>query len=148
MKDAYRRLLAAADVRGEPRSGEWNADQILAHVSIVTATTIATASAVAAGAPATYDNRHAQDAWTLDRVSTRAGGRAGLRERIRRQGDALDAVSTALSAAELDTQVPALLLSNGEVLVDRPLSLREILAGLTDVELPGHANQLLALRTD
>jgi hypothetical protein len=37
-------------------SGEWNADQVLAHVSLVSAATITAASAVASGANTTYDN--------------------------------------------------------------------------------------------
>jgi hypothetical protein len=95
LRDAYRALLdAAATVAGSgdpkaPPAGEWNADQILAHVSIVNATTIAAAACVASGANTTYDNRTAHDTWTLDRVITNAGGNAGLRERIRLQGEAL-----------------------------------------------------------
>jgi hypothetical protein len=48
--------------------------------------------------------------------------------------------------AELDTLVPTLLLSNGAVLVDQPLRLRDLITGLAEVELPGHTKQLLALR--
>jgi hypothetical protein len=98
---------------------------------------------VTAGAVATYDNRLAQDPWTLRRVIALAGGTEGLRERIRGQGEALCAlVGTALSDAELDTPVPALLLSNDSVLVDQPIPLRDIVTGLAEVELPGHASQL------
>ena len=153
LRDAYRALLDAAgtvaDAAGPspaPPAGEWNADQILAHVSLVNAATIAAASRVAAGAHTTYDNRIALDTWTIERAIAFAGGNAGLRERIRLQGDALCALGgPALSEAELDTPVPALLLSNGTVLVDQPLSLRDIITGLAEVELPGHAKQLLAL---
>ena len=92
---------------------------------------------------------HALDSWSLDRVIALAGGNAGLRERIRRQGEALCALGgPALSETELDTAVPARLLSNGEVLVDQPLQLRDILTGLAEVELPGHTRQLLALLPD
>ncbi|MGK5739210.1 hypothetical protein [Micromonospora sp. URMC 103] len=52
------------------------------------------------------------------------------------------AYAAVLSEAELATTVPVLLLSNGACLVDQPLSLGDILAGLADVELPGHAKQL------
>ena len=148
---AYRALLETAATVAEsgetntPPAGEWNADQILAHVAIVTATTIAAASRVASGENATYDNRVAQDAWTIDRVIARAGGNAALRERIRLQGEALCTLGPALSEAELDTPVPALLLSNDKVLVDQPLPLRDLILGLADAELPGHAKQLLAL---
>lgn len=64
LRDAYRVFLDAAatvavagDARPIPPAGEWNADQILAHVSLVTAATIAAVSAVASGANTTYDNR-------------------------------------------------------------------------------------------
>jgi len=155
LRDAYRTLLdaaaivAAADTSPSPPAGEWNADQILAHVSIINAATIAAASCVASGANTTYDNRTALDAWTIERVIARAGGQAGLRERIRLQGDALCALGgPALSEAELDTPVPTLLLSDGKVLVDQPMPLRDLITGLAEVELPGHTKQLLALLPD
>jgi hypothetical protein len=152
LRDAYRALLDAvvvADSSTAPAAGEWNADQVLAHVSLVSAATIATAACVASGATTTYDNRLAQDAWTIDRLIALAGGNAGLQERIRLQGEALCAFGgPALSEVELDTPVPSLLLSHGTVLVEQPLRLRDILTGLAEGELPGHTNQLLALLPD
>jgi hypothetical protein len=153
LQDAYRALLEAAatvadagDTSPAPPAGEWNADQILAHVSILNATTIAAVSSVAAGANTTYDNRMALDTWTIERVISLAGGNAGLRDRIRRQGDALCALGgPVLSEAELDTLVPTLLLSNDTLLVNQPMPLRDLIVGLADVELPGHTKQLLAL---
>jgi hypothetical protein len=149
LRDAYRALLEAAEtVSGTaiaPQAGEWNADQILAHVAIITATTITAASRVATGENTTYDNRIAQDAWTIDRVIARTDGTAGLRERVRVQGEALCTLGRGLSDAELDTLVPTLLLSHDAVLVDQPLPLRGLIQGLADNELPGHAKQLMAL---
>jgi hypothetical protein len=152
LQDAYRALLDAAatvadsgDTSPVPPGGEWNADQILAHVAIVNAT-ITTVSSAATGATATYDNRIALDTWTLDRVIALAGGNSGLRHRIRLQGDALCALGgPMLSEAELDTLVPTLLLSNDTVLADQPVPLRDLITGLAEVELPGHTEQLLAL---
>lgn len=141
LRQAYAALLAA-EPRPVPPPGEWTTPQILAHVSLVSAATISTVTAVATGAIQTYDNRPSQDPWTLDRVIALAGGEAGLRERVRAQGEALCALAAVLSEAELATTVPALLLSNGSCLVDQPLPLADILAGLADVELPGHTKQL------
>ncbi|MBM0240036.1 DinB family protein [Micromonospora sp. ATA32] len=141
LRQAYDALLAA-DPRAVPPPGEWNTEQILAHVSLVSAATISTVVAVASGAISTYDNRPSQDPWTLDRVIALAGGEAALRERIRAQGEALCALAAVLSEAELATKVPTLLLSNGACLVHQPLSLEDILAGLANVELPGHTKQL------
>jgi hypothetical protein len=153
LRHAYRALLDAAatvaasgDPSPVPPTGEWNADQILAHVALVNAATITAASSVASAATTTYDNRLASDTWTIDRVIALAGGNTGLRERIRLQGEALCLLGgPVLSEVELDTLVPALLISNGVVLVDRPLPLRDIITGLAEAELPGHTQQLLAL---
>ncbi|MCL6674214.1 MULTISPECIES: hypothetical protein [Streptomyces] len=156
LRDAYRALLDAAatvadsgDTSPVPPAGEWNADQILGHVALINAATIAAVSSVASGATATYDNRIALDTWTIERVITLAGGSAGLRDRIRLQGDALCALGgPMLSEAELDTSVPTLLLSNDTLLVDQPMPLRDLITGLAEVELPGHTKQLLALLPD
>jgi hypothetical protein len=153
LRDAYRALLNAAatvadagDTTSAPPAGEWNADQILAHVALVNAATIAAVSTVASGAHTTYDNRVALDTWTIERLITLAGGNAGLRDRIRLQGDVLCALGgPALSEAELDTLVPARLLSNDTLLLDQPVPLRDLITGLADAELPGHTAQLLAL---
>jgi len=152
LRDGYRTLLDAAATVADsgaspvPPPGEWSADQILAHVSLINAATIVAVSAVASGTHTTYDNRIAQDTWTIEHLITLTGGNAGLRERIRVQGEALCALGgPTLSDTELDTLVPSRLLSNGTVLLDGPVPLRDLITGLADVELPGHAEQLLAL---
>ncbi|WP_371673649.1 DinB family protein [Streptomyces sp. NBC_00289] len=155
LRDAYRALLDAAgtvadsDATTVPPAGEWNADQILAHVSLVNAATITAVSSAASGGVTTYDNRIALDTWTIERVIALAGGNKGLRDRIRLQADALCALGgPMLSEAELDTPVPTLLLSHDSVLVDEPVPLRGLISGLAEVELPGHRRQLLALLPD
>jgi hypothetical protein len=155
LKDAYGAFLdAAATVaraggRGAaPLPGEWNATQVLAHVSLISATTIAATAAVASGALATYDNRISQDPWTIERLIGQAAGGAGLAERIRCQARALCSLGPALTGEELDTPVPTLLVSHGEPLVNQPLPLRDLIEGLAAAELPGHTRQLLALLPD
>jgi hypothetical protein len=153
LRDAYRALLDAAvtvadssDTSPVPPAGEWNAEQILAHVALVNAATIAAVSCVAAGSNTTYDNRMALDTWTIERLIALAGGNTGLRDRIRLQGDALCALGgPMLSDVELDTPVPTRLLSKGTVLADQPMALRDLITGLAEVELPGHTKQLLDL---
>ncbi|MGX1267794.1 hypothetical protein [Streptomyces phaeoluteigriseus] len=149
LRDAHHALLeaAAAVARAteRPPAGEWDAGQILAHVSLVDAVTVTAAVSAASGAVTTYDNRVAQDSWTLRRVIALAGGEAGLRERVRLQGEALCALVAPLSEAELDTPVPTLLLSHGRVQVDGLVPLRDLVTGLAEAELPGHTKQLLNL---
>ncbi|WP_372351173.1 hypothetical protein [Streptomyces sp. KL116D] len=154
LQNSYRALLDAAATVAEaadpgvaPPDGGWNADQILAHVSLVSAATIAAVAGVAAGAHTTYDNRIALDAWTIERAVAHAGGNPGLRNRISAQAAALCALAGAavLSDAELATPVPTRLLSNDTLLVDQPVPLGDIINGLAETELPGHTKQLLAL---
>jgi hypothetical protein len=153
LRDAYRTLLEAAATVADsgdpgvlPPAGEWNADQILAHVAIINATTITAVSAISSGANTTYDNRMALDTWTIDRLIALTGGNAALRDRIRRQADALCVLGgPMLSDDELNTLVPTRLLSSDTVLVDQPVPLRDLLTGLAEMELPGHTKQLLAL---
>jgi hypothetical protein len=152
LRNAFRTVLDAATTVAEadqdpiPPAGEWNADHILAHVSIVNAATISTVSAITSGTHTIYDNRVSHDAWTLAHVIDVAGGNEGLRERIRAQGEALCALAgPALSDAESDNLVPTRLVSKDTILVDQPIPLRDIITGLADVELPGHADQLRAL---
>jgi hypothetical protein len=156
LQNAYRTLLEAAATVADSNEtspsmpdGEWGADQILAHVTLVNATTIAAVSAITSGINATYDNRIALDTWTIERIITLTGGNTGLRDRIRAQADALCALSgPILSEAELDTMVPSRLLSNDKVLVDQPIPLRDLITGLATVELPGHTKQLLDLLSE
>jgi hypothetical protein len=149
LRDAYRALLDAATLPASaPPPGEWTAEQILAHVTVVNAITLAAVAGVASGANPTYDNRTAHDPSTLQRIISVTGGAAGLRERIRLQGDALCTLAgTGLSDTELDTLVPALLISHNAVLVNQPMPLRDLIAGLAAAELPGHTLQLGSLQS-
>ncbi len=148
---AYADLLEAADTVMKadadttPPHGEWDADQLLAHLVAVDAGIIAVACSIAAGGQATFDNRLSLDVWNLARIGERAGGRARLRDRIRAQGEALCALVEQLSEDELDQPIPTLLLSGHTLLVNQPLPLRDLISGLSDDHLPRHAQQLLAL---
>ncbi|MFJ1795811.1 DinB family protein [Kitasatospora griseola] len=146
---AYQDVIAAAEetAGAEPVAvppGEWDAEQVLAHVGLVTAGTLAAVAAVAAGSPATFDNRISQDGWTIGRVIDRTGGGPQLRGRVAAQGEALGALAASLGAEELDTALPTLLLSHGRPVFEGPLTLRDLLDGLAATELPGHAAQLRA----
>jgi hypothetical protein len=152
LRDAYGALLDTAitvlgsdDTSPAPPPGEWDATQILAHIASVDAGVLATAYSVASGAHATFDNSASLDTATLERVTATTGNSAGLRDRIRRQGDALCALGEMLSEAELDTPVPTLLSSAGVVQLDQPIPLRALIMGLADDHLPRHTMQLLAL---
>lgn len=155
LRDAYDALLEASvtvlgsgDTSPAPPPGEWDATQILAHVASVDAGVLATVYSVASAAEATYDNRVSLDAATLDRITAITQDADGLRDRIRRQGAALCAVSEMLSEVELDTSVATVFESAGVVQFDQPIPLRALITGLAEDHLPRHTTQLLTLLPD
>lgn len=137
--------LAAAPTTTTPAPGEWDADQLLAHLVSVDAAVLAVAYSVVAGGHGAFDNRQSLDGWNLERIRNRAGDQKQLHRRIRIQGEALCALAEQLSEDELRQVIPTLLLSGGTVLVDGPVSLHDLIAGLADDHLPRHTQQLLAL---
>jgi hypothetical protein len=78
---------------------------------------------------------------------TPTGGKAGLVDRIRQQASVLSTLAAGLSEAELNVPIPTLLISHDSLLVDQPVPLRGLIEGLITTELPGHADQLRALRS-
>jgi hypothetical protein len=151
LAQAYRELLGAVTTvtgAGEapPPPGQWNASQILAHVSLITTQTIVTVCTVGSLSFTTYDNRMAHDNWTLGRIADLAEGIDGLQRRLELQANALVALTSGLNRTELATEVPTILVSNGSILIDDLVSLRGLIDGLTSNELPGHTRQLLSLR--
>lgn len=138
-------LVCAVDEHVVVPSGEWDADQQLAHLIAVDAGILSVVSTTAAGAHATFDNRLSLDTHNLTRISRRAGSRAQVLKRVQAQGQALCDIVEHLSDDELDQPVPTLLMSADLLLVDQTLSLRELLNGIAEDHLPRHTQQLLAL---
>ena len=147
--DLLRAAVRVVDAGGAALTapaGEWGFERVLAHVALVDAATLAAVSTVIAGANTVFDNRVALDTWTIDHVISLTGDTPALVDRIESLGQALcGVVADVLRDAELDTVVPSLLLSNDQLLVNEPTTVRDLIAGLADNELPGHTAQLLDL---
>ena len=147
---AYADLLEAAGSVAEtgataPPPGEWNAHQLLAHLVAVDAGVLAAAWSVAAGMPATFDNRSSLDVSTLTRIAERVGDLTRLTGRVLAQGTALCSLTEQLTDSELDARVVTVLVSGRTLVVDEPLPLRDLVGGLAADHLPRHRQQLLAL---
>lgn len=147
LRTAYADFLAVAEAGGfgPPPPGEWDADQILAHIYAGHAGITSTALAVAAGSRPAYDNRSSLDRWNLSRVIDRAGDRAGLINLVRQGGELHFAVTEHLTKADLEVQVPVLIISNDQLIVDEPWPLAQLVFGIGMLHLPRHADQLRSL---
>lgn len=138
--------LATKGGFGPPPPGEWDAGRLLAHLISADASIASVALAVAAGQRPAYDNRPTLDDWNLRRISDAAGGLPGLARLLRGHGELLCAVAEALSEEDLAVQVPVLIVSKDQVVVDHPQPLRWLVNGVAEFHLPLHAIQLRDLR--
>jgi hypothetical protein len=148
LRQRHDEFLAVAEAGGfgPPPAGEWDADQILAHVALGEASGAAAALAIASGQRAVYDNRPSLDEWNLRRMVRQASGSGGMAGVVRRYGDLLCGIAAGLTEPELEVCLPVLIISKDQVLVDEPRPLRSLLAGFGEVHLPAHAEQLCGLR--
>jgi hypothetical protein len=148
MRKAHDEFLAVAEAGGfgPPPAGEWDADRILAHAAVADISGAAAALAIAAGQRAVYDNRPSLDEWNLQRVLREASGLGGMTGLLRRYGELLCDIAMGLTERDLDVSLPVLIISKDQVMVDEPWPLRSLLAGLGEVHLPAHAEQLRGLR--
>jgi hypothetical protein len=148
LRRAYSELdgIARGGGFGQPPPGEWDAEHMLAHVASTDAAAAAAALAIAAGQRPSYDNRISMDESNLQRIIRQAGGLAGLTGLVRRNGALLCWVAEQLGGEQLDVQLPVLIVSGDQVLVDEPRPLRALIEGLGRNHLPGHAQQLRTLR--
>jgi hypothetical protein len=148
LRSAYEGFLEAAatpDLR-EAGDGGWDADEVLAHVLSVDAAVTAVALGVVSGARPTFDNRICLDPWNLDRIVADHAGRAELIGHVRGQAAVLCEVAEQLSDEAAAVLVPALLLSNGALVLDQPVPLAGLIDGLAGDHVPRHTRQLLDLR--
>ncbi|MER6115930.1 hypothetical protein [Streptomyces sp. NPDC001743] len=148
LRNAYGALFDAAtlDDLGDAAPGEWDADQVLAHLLSVDAAIAAVALGVVAGARPTFDNRISLNAWNLDRIIAGHAGRGDLIDHVRRQAGILCDVADGLSEADASVLVPALLLSGDTLRLDGPVPLAGLVDGLAEDHVPVHTRQLLDLR--
>lgn len=148
LRQAYKDFLALAETGGfgPPPAGEWDAARILAHLYATHAQITAKAVAVIAGTRPAYDNRPTLEEWNLRRVIDSAGDLPGLIELVRWGGELHCTVTEHLTNKHAAVQVPVLIISNDELIVDEPWSLGQLVQGVGVVHLPRHADQLRALR--
>lgn len=147
---AYDAFLAEATRGGfgPGPEGEWNADQILAHVALNDAAMVAVCQALVHGRQARFENIVCQDPQILADAIDNAGSRDELIARAQAAATATMAAVRRLSPDQLATEVHCHLLHDGNVMVDGPRPWGavaiEVQAGM---HLPAHITQLQNLRS-
>ena len=138
---------ARAGTFDPPRSGEWTAAQVLAHVIVNDrAMCTVTAELLDDGEPS-FSNEVAQQLVVLDAICASCDGLEPLIAEVERQGRELCNLVQRLDETLASRTVSVHLTDHGEVRLQGPLPWRSILDTHAQRHLPAHTEQLAALRT-
>jgi uncharacterized protein YndB with AHSA1/START domain len=147
--NAYERFFAEAERGGfgDPPQGEWNAQQVLAHVGLNDAGMLAVCQSLVHGADVQFENKICHDRDSLGGWIDSCGDDEGLIARGRQMARLVGSGIARLSQEQRETMVHCRLEHNGETMLDdvRPWGVVaiDVQAG---VHLPAHIEQLENLR--
>jgi hypothetical protein len=147
LRTAYQQFVDAAREAGPvpARNGEWGTDLVLAHVIVGDRLIAQTAADVLAGRPGRFDNEISLCEPYLHAVAEAAGGWEGLLEAVSQGGRELIGLAERTSDEQAGTEVHLRIVSAGQVVVDAPATLGQLLQGPATAHLPLHQGQLAAL---
>jgi hypothetical protein len=145
LESAYQSLLDVAE-HGEFGAGPddgWDAEMVLAHVTVNDDLLLAAGRAVLAHAPdVSYDNAAA-----VDEANLRGQGPlSALIDRLQTSGQQLCDVAAQLTGGLDEVLVPVHIVDGGQVVVDQPMPIGRLLQIHATVHLPSHLSQLEQLR--
>ena len=138
--------LRAGGFEPPAEQGSWPAEHVAAHVILNSDFFTATARRVMAGEQPTYDNEAAVEYDELAAYVSRIGGRDELAAEVERAAADLAASYVALSAEQSSSPVHVRIRHDGNLIVDEPRPIVEMIEGNASFHLQMHLEQLLALR--
>jgi uncharacterized protein len=127
-----------------PPAGEWPAELVAAHVARNNDLIAATAEAVAAGEPVSYDNQISVDEEALTAYVEEVGGLTGLATEIERSATRQAAAYDSLGALS-DSPMHVTIRDGGEIVHDGPIPIGAFIEGNAGFHLAAHHQQLDAL---
>lgn len=146
---AYDEFFAEAERGGFGSSpdGEWNAEQVIAHVALNDAAMLCVCQAMVHGGETRFENEVCQDPDVLANYIEEAGTMAVLIERGRSLSACVLASLQRLSSDQLQHEVHCCLSHDGQPLVDRPMPWAAVAVETqAAMHLPAHIDQLRNLR--
>jgi hypothetical protein len=139
-------LPAGGTERAADGSGQaWRAQDVLAHLVLNDRLLARAVRSVLEGAAQPYDNAAAVDLADLRGLGERVGGTAGLIGALEASSRELLELAGRLDQAQGDTPLPARIVDGGEVFLDRPVPVAELLGIQARAHLPMHWRQLSEL---
>ncbi len=149
LASAYTEFFEVAEsyVFGSPAEGEWDAEQILAHVALNDAAMLAVCQSIVHGRSARFENLTSQEPEVLLRWTAAAGSKDRLVERGRETARTLQSALSRLSSEQLSTHVDCRVAHDGEIVLNGPRRWRSIaIETQAAMHLPAHTAQLRDLR--
>lgn len=147
---AYDDFFAEADHEGfgEPPEGEWNADEVIAHVTLNDSAMLGVCQAIVHDKPLRFENLVCQDRVVLGRWIEACGSRNVLLARGRHGSRQVLAALARLSPQQRAIDVPCRLTHDGEVMLDEARSWGAVAIEVqAAMHLPAHIEQLHKLRS-
>ncbi len=147
---SYEQFFAEADKGGfgSAPEGEWNAEQVVAHVALNDAGMLGVCQALVHQTEARFENLICQDLGVLANYIERHDGMAGLIESGRKMADLVLAALSRLSPEQLQTPVACYLMHYDDVMVDADMPWETVAINIqAGRHLPAHVEQLQNLRT-
>jgi hypothetical protein len=134
--------LATTGEFGPPPADEWNAEQIIAHLTANDDLLAATTIDVLNGRPTAYDNAPAIDTARLSALVDECAGRDGVIQRLRTTSTRLAELVEQVDDDQAATTLHVHILDGTIVQVDQPLPLAALFRAQAMVHLPAHLQQL------
>ena len=147
LRNNYRAVIetAIAGDFGPPPIDEWNAEQIIAHLTTNDDLLVAATTDVLAGRPTIYNNALAIDTARLSTLIDECGGRDGVIERLRTTSMRVVELAEQIDDDLGATQLPVHILDGTIVQVDEPLPITALFGAQAMIHLPAHVAQLRSL---
>jgi hypothetical protein len=124
----------------------WPAELVAAHVIMNNDLLTEAARAIRTGREPTYDSTPTQDGQLLRELLIRTGSLRELADEVERSASDLQAAYDMLDEQQRRAPVPTRILHQGEVVVDGPRSIGDLVEINAAAHLEDHLQQLLDLR--
>src|SRR3954447_17068908 len=144
LQNGYSELIeyAATTQFGAPPMGEWNAEQVVAHLTANDDLLLAVTLEILDGSDAAYDNAPAVDGTRLNALAAECGGMNGVIDRLRSTSQRLVDAAARLDDAQCATMLHVKIVDSGEVRLDQPIPIGGLLQTQATFHLPNHLQQL------
>jgi hypothetical protein len=144
--EAFAETLRGGDFGIPVDPAAWPAELVAAHVIMNNDLLTEAARAVKSGGEPTYDSSPSHDGHLLRELLIRTGSLTELADEVERSASDLQAAYDMLDAQQRRVPVPSRIVHEGEVVMDGPRAIGDLVEVNAAAHLEDHLQQLLDLR--